>query len=235
MTLRTFQAILFDLDDTLYPEREYVFSGFRAVAAWAETRLGIPQAQGVKELIRLYQAGQRGRTFDVWLESHGKEQDAPVEHLVEVYREHVPTITPFPGAVELLDSLREHYRLGLVSDGYLAVQQRKLAALGLAHYFDTVVFSDAWGRAAWKPDPRPFKAILERLGGITPTLAIYVADNPEKDFVGARQLGIKTIRVCYPHGLYCDIAPKSDAYQADLDITTLHDVERALQVLEECL
>lgn len=235
MTLRTFQAILFDLDDTLYPEREYVFSGFQAVATWAEAQLGIPQAQGIKELTGLYEAGQQGHTFDVWLESHGKQPEAPVERLVEVYREHVPTITPYPGAIELLDSLREHYRLGLVSDGYLAVQQRKLAALGLAHYFDVIVFSDAWGRVAWKPNRRPFEAALERLGGILPTLTVYVADNPKKDFIGARQLGIKTIRVRYPYGVYSDIAPESAAHQPDLEVTTLEDVRQTLQVLEERL
>jgi len=235
MTLHKFQAILFDLDDTLYPEREYVFSGFRAVAAWAEVRMGIPQAQGVKELIGLYQAGQRGHTFDVWLQGHGKQQEAPVERLVEVYREHVPTIAPYPGVTELLNSLRGHYRLGLISDGYLAVQQRKLAALGLAHYFDAVVFSDEWGRAAWKPNPCPFEAALERLGDMPPTLTIYVADNPKKDFIGARQLGIKTIRVRYPYGMYCDTAPESAAHQPDLEITTLKDIGQALQVLEEYL
>jgi len=235
MTLPKFQAILFDLDDTLYPEREYVFSGFRAVATWVEARLGIPQAQGIEELLGLYETGQRRQTFDVWLERHGKRQEVPVKRLVEVYRQHAPTIAPHPGAAELLDSLRKTYRLGLVSDGYLAVQQRKLAALGLAHYFDTVVFSDEWGRAAWKPNRRPFEAALERLGGIPPTLVVYVADNPEKDFIGARQLGLKTIRVRYPYGVYCDITPESAAYQPDLDITTLEEVGQALPVLEERL
>jgi FMN phosphatase YigB (HAD superfamily) len=40
MILRDWQGIVFDLDDTLYPERGYVLSGFKAVASCAEARLG---------------------------------------------------------------------------------------------------------------------------------------------------------------------------------------------------
>ena len=69
------QAIVFDLDDTLYPERAYVLSGFRAVAAWAAGELGLPVTQGFAELRRLFDDGVRGDTFNRWLESHGFQPD----------------------------------------------------------------------------------------------------------------------------------------------------------------
>ena len=63
-------VVLFDLDDTLYAERDYVFSGFEAVARWAEPRLGLPAKESSAELRRLFDCGVRGNTFNRWLESH---------------------------------------------------------------------------------------------------------------------------------------------------------------------
>ena len=54
-----------------------------------------------------------------------------------------------------IDVFRAHGPLGLISDGYLVAQQKKLAALNIREAFQAVVFSDAFGRDSWKPSPRP--------------------------------------------------------------------------------
>ena len=227
-----FEAILFDLDDTLYPERAFVLSGFKAVASWAEMHLGVPQAQGLAELIELFGARDRGHTFDTWLESHGKLHKDTVACLVEIYREHTPDIVPYPEALALLEELRSNYKLGLISDGYLAVQRRKLAALRVANYFDTVVFSDEWGREAWKPALRPFEEALGRLDVVFPARTLYIGDNPRKDFYGARRLGMKTIRVRHTEGIYTCEEPVSSDYAPDVDIFSLTRVIVAIKDLE---
>jgi putative hydrolase of the HAD superfamily len=56
------RAVIFDLDDILYPERAYVLSGFHAVAAWAEEQLKIPRRLGFAELRQLFEDGVRGNT-----------------------------------------------------------------------------------------------------------------------------------------------------------------------------
>jgi len=221
------QAIIFDLDDTLYPERAYVLSGFRAVAAWAEKHLGIPQHHSFDELRRLFEDGVRGDTFNRWLESHGLKPDDLVPQMVQVYQEHDPHIAPYPEVPELLQRLRQRYRLGLVSDGYAEVQRRKLAALGLTPCFDALVFSDEWGREAWKPSSRPFEIVLKRLG-VTGSEAVYVADNPHKDFLGARQVGMWTVRVRRPDGLYSHLEPPSGEHAPNVEIETLNDLETSL-------
>lgn len=221
------QAIVFDLDDTLYPERDYVLSGFRAVAMWAETHLDIPAEQGSTELQQLFAQGVRGDTFNRWLLSHGIDGADLTPQLVQVYREHTPTLTPFPGMPQLLDRLRDRYRLGIVSDGYLAVQQRKLAALGLADYFDVVVFSDQLGREAWKPSTRPFETVLERIG-VASEASVYVADNPKKDFLGARRAGMATIWLRQPDGEYTHLEPPTSQHAPDLLVTTLALLEHAV-------
>lgn len=223
--MSNWQAIVFDLDDTLYPERDYVLSGFRAVADWLATRLNISADQAFAELKQLFEQGVRGDTFNRWLAKYERNTDDWVPQLLKVYREHIPRIVPFPQVPALLDFLRLHYRLGLVSDGYLDVQRRKLTALNLAHYFDAIVFSDEWGRAAWKPNSKPFQIVLERLETM-PMAAVYVADNPLKDFFGARQIGMYTIQLRRDDGEYSAATPPTFQHTPDLAVESFTELQR---------
>jgi putative hydrolase of the HAD superfamily len=225
------QAVVFDLDDTLYPEREYVLSGFAAVARWAEQRLGIAADFAYAELSALFEQGVRGDTFNRWAAAHDLAADHVAE-MVAAYREHQPSLAPFPGTTQLLEMLRGHYRLGIVSDGYLEVQRRKLAGLGVAHYFAAVVFSDEFGRAAWKPSPLSFEVVLQRLG-VSATQAVYVADNPAKDFLGARRAGMASIWLRRQGGEYTRLVPASPEHAPDITVATLAELAGALSVSYE--
>jgi putative hydrolase of the HAD superfamily len=220
------RAIVFDLDDTLYPERDFVHSGFRAAAAWAETHVGVPRNQAFEDFFRLSaEENQRGNTFDRWLAGHGFHA-GHARHLIDAYRQHEPDIRLFPEVPGLLHRFEQESALGLVSDGYLDVQQRKFAALGLGGWFQAVVFSDQWGRKFWKPHPRPFECILERLG-VAAGSAVYVADNPAKDFAGARRVGMATVRVRFG-GIYDKLAPASPGQAADREVDNFADLEALL-------
>lgn len=233
--MKRWQAVVFDLDDTLYPEREYVLSGFRAVAEWGATAFGIDAMTGYTQLQTLFDAGVRGDTFNRWLKNNDiiQQDDEPkaikivIEPLLEVYRQHLPSIQPFPEAVALISELTEQYQLGLVSDGYLAVQQRKWAALNLAHYFHGVVFSDKWGRSAWKPSTEPFVEVLHLLN-TAPEQAVYIGDNPLKDFLGARQVGMATIWLKHEYGEYVSEEPPTTAHAPDRILTSWESLQREL-------
>ena len=217
------KAIVFDLDDTLYSERDFVLSGFKAVASWASINLGIRQEQGYATLFNLYSEGVRNNTFDRWLTIHEIDRPELIPMLLDIYRQHSPTISPFPEAIYLLEILTKFYKIGLVSDGYLEVQQRKWSALGIDHFFDAVVFSDALGRENWKPSIAPFKLVLEQLN-ISPELSVYIADNPRKDFLGARQLGMYTIQVKWTESEYSNLQAPGLEYRPDLTIDSLAEV-----------
>ncbi len=226
LTVRKERAIVFDLDDTLYPERDFVHSGFRAAAAWAETHLGVPRNQAFEDFFLLSaQERHRGNTFDLWLASHGIDAGF-ARDLIAAYRQHDPEIRPFPEVPRLLHRLRQECTLGLVSDGYFDVQQRKVAALGLGHWFQAVVFSDQWGREFWKPHPRPFESVLALLG-VAAEDAVYVADNPGKDFAGARRVGMATIRVRFG-GVYDNLSPESPDHAADHEVDNFADLQSLL-------
>ena len=224
--MSAWRGIVFDLDDTLYPERDYVLSGFRAVAAWASQHLGLPAGKGFSELAALFEQGVRGDTFDRWLKAHHLEPDG-VGQLVSVYREHQPALEPFPGIEDLLDMLGVKQSLGLLTDGYLAAQRAKLDALGLARHFVATVFSDAWGRQAWKPSPEPYRAILDRLG-VASSECVYVADNPLKDFLGARRVGMSSIRFRWAGGEYARLEPPTREHSADVVACSIEELRQLL-------
>jgi putative hydrolase of the HAD superfamily len=211
------EGVVFDLDDTLFAERQYVLSGFRAVANWLEERHAVPGGPAFSELRALFEAGVRLTTFDEWLDGRGLSDVVETRELVEVYRNHVPAISPAPGVDALLESLGGRWRLGLVSDGYAQVQRAKFRALRLTGHFEAVVFSDELGRAHWKPSPRPFEVVSEMLG-VAAANCVYVADNPTKDFLGARSTGMTTVRLRRPEGVYALAEPPTAAHAPDFEV-----------------
>lgn len=221
------QAVVFDLDDTLYPERDYVLGGFRSAAAWMEEQVGLPREEGFAALSKLFTEGVRGRIFDEWLQAADLPLDW-VPSLVSIYRDHRPELRPFDGVVELLRSLKNRCSIGLVSDGHLAVQRRKFAALRLDEFFQAVVFSDEWGADAWKPSEVPFREVLGRLG-VASGAAVYVGDNPTKDFFGARAHGMATIWSRHSRGEYCLRDCPSPAHAADFTVDTLGELGSLLK------
>jgi putative hydrolase of the HAD superfamily len=223
------RAVVFDLDDCLYLETEFVLSGYRAVAAWLSLRHQVPEADAYGRLAAMHEAGVRGETFDRLLDGLGLADRVAVQELVSVYREHWPTIRPCDDAVRVVPAIRRHYRVGLVSDGYLSVQRNKLGALGIREWFDAVVFSDELGRDDWKPSPRPFAEALRRLE-VAAADAVYVADNPSKDFLGARRSGMQSIRVRRPQGLHARLEPPSAEHAPDAEIV---DFDRLSDLLQE--
>jgi putative hydrolase of the HAD superfamily len=205
-------------------------SGFRAVAGWSAVHLDIPAEAGYAELARLFHAGVRGDTFNQWLAYFGVTAvNETIPQLVAAYRNHNPQITPFPLIPALLKALQARYKLGLLSDGYLEVQRRKFNALNVAVYLDAVVFSDEWGRDAWKPSTKPFTAVLEQLNVKAPQ-AVYIADNPKKDFLGANQIGMYTIWLRQPRGEYAGFMPPTPQYAPHVMISSLQELSELFQV-----
>jgi putative hydrolase of the HAD superfamily len=228
--LTKLKAIVFDLDDTLYPERSYALSGFAAVADWAEGALGVPREDGFLLLEDHFEAGVRGDTFNRWLEAHSLPIEPWVKEMVRQYRDHKPELEPFPETVSVLEDLHASYQLALITQGHKAGQQRKLEALNLTKYFEPTIILGEDERDDWKPSAKPFERVLSALG-VVGAAAAYIGDNPLKDFVGARQLGMKTVWVRRPGGEHARKEPPEPAYAADVEVGLLTEVEPALQEL----
>lgn len=224
------EAIVFDLDDTLYPERSYAMSGFAAVARWAERELDVPREQTLDELSQLFEAGVRGDTFNRWLAERSLSNDHRIQQMVQAYREHTPQLALYPDAPPVLETLRRRYRLGLITQGYGPGQQRKLEALGLADSFDPAIILGEDQRERWKPSARPFEQALQLLA-IDGPQAAYIGDNPLKDFVGARQVGMWTVWVRRQQGEHSRKQPPTPEHAADLELPDLTGLPEALERL----
>lgn len=202
--IRAAKAVVFDLDDTLFPERQYVRSGYVAVACDLRRRLGRTDPFE-SWLWARFLSGQAKGAFDVLNSEFGLGlSPGQVGELVKVYRGHAPRIRPFDGVPELLGRLHGEYRLGLLSDGYMPAQALKLEALKVRRFFDAIVFTEELGRDCWKPSTRGFEAIRDKLTVPHEALA-YVADNPAKDFAGPNKLGWLTIQYLHTGQLYADV------------------------------
>lgn len=188
------RAVLFDLDDTLYPQASFLDAAWAAVAAVAAP-YGIDPAALHAALTDVASEGSdRGGIIDRALAriDAGK---VPVEQLLAAFRTCAPArLSPFPGVREALSALRHRALTGLVTDGEVNGQRAKLHALRLEEAFDVVVYSDDLGRARRKPHPAPFQHALAELG-VPAAAAVMIGDRPDKDVAGAAAVGLRAIRV----------------------------------------
>ena len=136
--------------------------------------------------------------------------------LIEIYRNHIPDISLAENIMIFLRNLKKRFKLGIVTDGYVVVQENKVLALGLDRFMDAIVYT---GNGKSKPSVEPLLEIAKKLD-VNPTDCTYIGDNPLKDFGGAREAGFKTIRVLT--GPYKDIKVEKDA---DLVVGSILDIK----------
>jgi len=216
-------TIVFDLDDTLYCECDYVRSGIASVDVWVQWQLGV-EGFGAAAL-RLWNAGRREKLFDATLAGLGVAADpATIAAMVAVYRDHPPRIRLAPDARAFLAS--DHgFGLALISDGFRGTQRRKVAVLELSRYaFDPIIFTDDWGREYWKPHPRAFETVEAAHRGRSSRF-VYVADNPSKDFLAPHALGWAAVQFDRVHAVH-PRTPPSPQHRADMHIRSLRDLTR---------
>jgi putative hydrolase of the HAD superfamily len=183
---------IFDLDDTLYAERSFVESGFRAVAIWLLDRFGWDPNESVRVMLDTLERHGRGAVFNSLLSSRQVASVGLVHECVRVYRHHSPNISLTKNAEHILsDFISPIY---LVTDGHKLVQQNKVRALQIEHYFKKIFITHCYGIKHAKPSTYCFN-IIRHIESCDWIDMIYVGDNPAKDFVNLTPLGVCTIRV----------------------------------------
>ena len=212
------EKITFDLDDTLYLERDFAFSGFAAVGQAIAERHGVT---GFAELCTgLLDSPHRAAIFDEALRQAGLQDVQPVADLVAIYRGHAPRIALCPDAARYL----RKGGFGLITDGPEATQRAKIAALGLAAFCDQIIPTGQWGPGFGKPHPRAYQAIADAADG---RRCVYVADNAAKDFVTPNRMGWLTVQILRPGRVHDGTAPDA-AHAAQVVITSLDQLDAVL-------
>jgi putative hydrolase of the HAD superfamily len=112
----------------------------------------------------------------------------------------------------------------MLSDGILQVQQNKLESLGIKNLFDSIVFTDAInGMKSWKPAPDGFVKCCTQLETDYGN-AVYIGDNPKKDFIGAKRIGMFTVRIVRKETEYEHVEAANQDYQPDLCISSFTEI-----------
>lgn len=217
------RTAIFDLDDTLYPRQHFVFSGFAAVSRHVERQWGVSSVQAFLALCRASMAGRRGLELQALCDTM-PVPPAAIPALIDVMREHAPSLTLPDETRGVLTHLRQAgWRIGILTNGLPAVQARKVAALRLADLVDAVVYAEAHA-VGGKPARAAFEAALAATGA-TVDRAVFVGDDLRCDVYGARQHGLRTIRV---RGA-CGLPPLGD--DAHVVVARMGEVPGALEDL----
>lgn len=215
-------CFVFDLDDRLYAERDYVRSGFAAAELLAIARLGI---QGFADACwQSFLEGSRGRIFDEVLQSRfGIVDTEVVRDLVGVYRLHQPRIELYADARRILDRVGGlGLPMALITDGPSTSQRAKIEALALNAALSPLVVTAELGAGRSKPHPAAFERVQSALG--RDKQFIYIADNPLKDFLAPNQLGWKSLRIQRASGLYSKAIEPTPAHAPQHVVGSLDDV-----------
>lgn len=217
-------VVVFDLDDTLYPERDFAISGYNAVCSYIlQHTHSLPSIDaGVETMTAALDSGNN--PFDV-LESTfpGSAPESRIPELLNIYRYHTPHLTLPQASLEILQYLGENgIRMGIITDGRSKTQRNKIEALGISGFFapDNILISEETGKE--KTTPEPFIHFVHRY--VNARKFIYVGDNPSKDFKIPNMLGWETI--CLLDGGH-NIHPQNQTIPA---LNSLHSISSLVEI-----
>ena len=185
-------AVAFDLDYTLaVPTRDR-----QSILSEAARVAGAPPLSRAAYLAAHAEClteETREPIFAARLSDH--ETQASPAAVADAYRDLIAeALVPVSGVERLLDSLRDEYRVGLLTNGPVVAQHDKLRKLEWVGAFDVELVTGSL--AAGKPDARAFEALLSELG-TAPDETVYVGDDVHADIQGASELGITPVQVVF--------------------------------------
>ncbi|HJV81235.1 HAD family hydrolase [Noviherbaspirillum sp.] len=192
------KAVLFDLDDTLWPIVPVIKRAENVLYDWLTVHApAVAQSVTIESMRErrqalmasdpVYQLDLRRLRHAVLLEAFiGAGLDpAMVDQAMDVFSRARNEVTPFEDVLPTLGSLRNRVALGSVSNGVADLQ-----AIGIAHFFQVSVAAHRFGCA--KPDAAIFHAACDALG-VLPEEAAYIGDDPLLDVEGAQRAGLQGV------------------------------------------
>jgi putative hydrolase of the HAD superfamily len=220
------KAVIFDLGNTLYDKQAFVASAFRAIIKYLAQTYYLNPKITLALFYRIWKVKTAHYEFllDNLLNVLGIYSPELMQRLLHIYHNHQSRIKPFPGVPKLLDSLKKCYKLAILTDGNPVMQRNKMKTLGIADKFDVIICTGEHPKKCLKPDPFCYRLVVQKLG-VLPQEAVYVGDNPCEDFIGARQAGIRTVRVL--QGEFKD-SMLNKGREADINIKRITDLPKVI-------
>lgn len=177
MILPSSKIFVFDLDDTLYSERdfeksgiEFVFNYFKINHIELETILN-NRKNWIEQII------------------DGSNNQITMQEVLDIYRNHFPAIQLYKDSKVFLEKLiSQGNEMSLITDGRSITQRNKLRALGIESYFKNIIISEEVNSE--KPSEYNFRIVMNYKHAKS---YIYISDNPNKDFITPNKLGWTSI------------------------------------------
>ena len=215
------KAIIFDLDNTLLDFiKMKQFSVKAAITAMNEAGLEVNEEKAYQDIFDLYieKGWENQQVFDDYLnQTVGKVSNKILAAGIVSYRRaREATLLVYPNVNKtLIELIKMGIKLAVVSDAPSREAWMRLYYLNLHHVFEPVLTYDDTG--VRKPSAKPFKMALDVLN-VEPEEALMIGDWPERDVVGAKQIGMKTI-----FARYGDTFGTIDS-GADWDVNDIYEV-----------
>ena len=192
------KAVLFDLDDTLWPILPVIRHAETTLHSWllehAPVVAGEFSSARLRTMREALLLAEPHYHIDLWKLRHTVLSEAfrhcrtdlaLVDHAMDVFSHARNAVTPFEDVVPGLQRLAKRHRLGSISNG-----QADLAQIGLAHHFSYSIAAHQSGCA--KPDPAIFLGACEAMG-VLPAETVYVGDDLRLDVEGAQKAGLRAV------------------------------------------
>jgi len=189
------KGVVFDLDNTLLDFMKMKeFAVKAAIKSMIEAGLEVDEDKSYSEIISIYEqfGWENQKVFDVFLEKSIGHVDNKflAAGIVAYRRAREANLMAYPNVNKTLMALaKSAIKMGLVSDAPSREAWMRIYYLNLYHFFDVVITLDDSGER--KPSAKPFQMALDRMG-LRPEETVMIGDWPERDVVGAQQIGMKT-------------------------------------------
>ena len=180
--------VIFDLDDTLYPENAYFSAAFNRFEQCYGYQSGcLNQAFG-----RIDRKLSRDILKDTLLKADIYSQQNH-DKLFECYRSVDVTLELPKETLQVLNTLKgSACEVAILTNGVVAVQQNKVKSFGIEAWCDAVFYARNNPLGIEKPDPRCFLKVLNHFG-VSAEEAIMIGDSAENDYFGAKRAGLKAL------------------------------------------
>ena len=224
--MQAYEWILFDADETLF--HFDAFAGLKLMLSECGVDFSPADYAEFQSINRplwvAYQNGEitaqdiKDRRFAVWSLRLGLE----TSYLNSLFLKAIAEISgPLPGAASLLNGLSGKAKLGIITNGFMDLQDIRLEKAGLSDIFHVLIISEIVGVA--KPNPKIFEHALENMGYPARSRVLMVGDNLESDILGANNIGFDT---CW---LNPQLSPSFDSIEPTFQVASLSELEEMLR------
>jgi len=190
-----YKCVVFDIDNTLYDEKEYFEATFGKISNIISKKANNKNAGEIcsKILAEFRAHGSQYPKFFLHIAKLFNLNENFHETFYNIHKTVKANIILYPDAQMILDwSRKKELKLGLITNGAIAVQKNKIKLLKLKDLVNYICISRELGEE--KPSIKPYQHVMKRLN-TTPENTLYIGDNPHNDFEGAKKLGIRTVRL----------------------------------------